>query len=389
MAAEGITVSFLPTPVAEAAMAERLPQGLALRVLIVAGDRLVRRPPAHVPFGLYNLYGPTENTVTATASRVSPHGNRAPDIGTPVDNTRAYIVDRFLQLVPVGVPGELCLAGEGLARSYRFRPQLTAERFVPDPFGGPGERLYRTGDLARWLDDGRIDFLGRVDFQVKIRGIRIELGEVETALTRQPGVESAVVLAREDGGEKRLVAYVVGPPGPTSEATSAEELRRGLQRTLPESMLPSAFVFLEAFPLTQSGKVDRRALPAPGSSQHGTGADFVPPRTPLEEEIAQVWRDVLKVDRIGVSDTFWELGGHSLLATRVLSRIEELFEIDLPLQTLFASPSLGEFASMVGERVLVREGEDISAALAELNGMSEDEIRALMEQEALESEELE
>jgi acyl-coenzyme A synthetase/AMP-(fatty) acid ligase len=386
MAAEGITVSFLPTPVAEAAMAERLPEGLALRVLIVAGDRLVRRPPPDVPFALFNLYGPTENTVTATASRVSPFGDRAPDIGTPVANTRAYVVDRFLQPVPVGAPGELCLAGEGLARSYRFRPRLTAERFVPDPFGGPGERLYRTGDLARWLPDGRIEFLGRVDFQVKIRGVRIELGEIEAALTRQPGVESAVVLAREDGGEKRLVAYIVSPPG----ATSVEELRRGLQKTLPEAMLPSAFVLLEAFPLTQSGKVDRRALPAPERSQHGTGAEFVAPRTPLEEEVAQVWRDVLKVDRVGVSDTFWELGGHSLLATRALSRIEELFEIDLPLQTLFSSPSLGEFAAMVGQRALVREGgEDIDAALAELNEMSEDEIRALLEQEALETEELE
>jgi len=269
-----------------------------------------------------------------------------------------------------------------LARSYRFRPWLTADRFVSDPFGGEGERLYRTGDLARWLPDGRIEFLGRIDFQVKIRGFRIELGEIETALTRQPGVESAVVLERDDGGEKRLVAYVVGPSG----GTSAEELRRGLQRTLPEPMLPSAFVFLEAFPLTQQGKVDRRALPAPERPQPGSG--FIPPRTPLEEEVARVWRDVLKVERVGVSDSFWELGGHSLLATRVLSRIEELFEIDLPLQTLFASPSLGEFAAMVGQRALARDGgEDIAAALEELDDLSEEEVRALMEQEALESEE--
>jgi amino acid adenylation domain-containing protein len=386
MAEEGITVSFLPTPLAEAVMAEPLPQGLALRAVITGGDRLVRRPAPDAPFALFNLYGPTENTIVATASRVSPSGDRAPDIGTPVANTRTYILDRFLRPVPVGVPGELCLAGQGLARSYRFRPELTADRFVPDPFGAEGERLYRTGDLTRWRPDGQIEFLGRVDFQVKIRGFRIELGEVEAALTRQPGVESAVVLAREDGdGEKRLIAYVVGPSG----GTSAEELRRGLQRTLPEPMLPSAFVFLEAFPITPQGKVDRRALPAPERSQHGTGAEFIPPRTPLEEEVARVWRNVLKVDRVGVSDSFWELGGHSLLATRVLSRIEELFEVDLPLQTLFASPSLGEFASMVGERVLAREGEDIDAVLAELNGMSEDEIRALMEQEALESEELE
>ncbi|HVG08475.1 MAG TPA: non-ribosomal peptide synthase/polyketide synthase [Thermoanaerobaculia bacterium] len=386
MVQEGITFSFLPTPLTEAVLSEPLPEGLALRAVIVGGDRLVRRPAPDIPFALFNLYGPTENTIVATAGRVSPYGDRAPDIGTPVANTRTYILDRFLWPVPVGVPGELCLAGEGLARSYRFRPELTADRFVPDSFGGQGERLYRTGDLARWRPDGGIEFLGRVDSQVKIRGFRIELGEVEATLTRQPGVESAVVLAREDGdGEKRLVAYVVGASG----GTSVEELRRGLQRTLPEPMLPSAFVFLDAFPLTPQGKVDRRALPAPERSQHGTGAKFIPPRTPLEEEVARVWRDVLKVDRVGVSDSFWELGGHSLLATRVLSRIEELFEVDLPLQTLFASPSLEEFAAMVGERVLVLEGEDIDAALAELNGMSEDEIRALMEQEALESEELE
>ncbi|MEA2563042.1 MAG: hypothetical protein QOH06_4546, partial [Acidobacteriota bacterium] len=386
MVQEGITFSFLPTPLTEAVLSEPLPEGLALRTVIVGGDRLVRRPSPDIPFALFNLYGPTENTIVATAGRVSPFGDRAPDIGTPVANTRTYILDRFLWPVPVGVPGELCLAGEGLARSYRFRSELTADRFVPDPFGGQGERLYRTGDLARWRPDGGIEFLGRADSQVKIRGFRIELGEVEATLTRQPGVESAVVLAREDGdGEKRLVAYVVGPSG----GTSVEELRRGLQRTLPEPMLPSAFVFLDAFPLTPQGKVDRRALPAPERSQHGAGAKFIPPRTPLEEEVARVWRDVLKVDRVGVSDSFWELGGHSLLATRVLSRIEELFEVDLPLQTLFASPRLGEFAAMVGERVLVLEGEDIDAALAELNGMSEDEIRALMEQEALESEELE
>jgi amino acid adenylation domain-containing protein len=383
MAAERITVSFLPTPVAEAAMSEALPAGLSLRVLITAGDRLVRRPPVKAPFSLFNLYGPTENTITATAGRVSPFGDRTPDLGTPVDNTRVYVLDRFFQPVPVGAPGELCLAGEGLARSYRFRPELTAARFVPDPFGGAGERLYRTGDLGRWLPDGRIEFLGRIDFQVKIRGVRIELGEIETALTRQPGVEGAVVLAREDGGERRLVAYVVGA------ADSAEELRRGLRQTLPEAMLPSAFVFLEAFPLTPSGKVDRRALPAPERSQPENGAVFVAPRTPLEEEIARVWRDVLKLDRVGMGDSFWELGGHSLLATRVLSRIEEIFGVDLPLQTLFASPTVGELASLIGERMLIREGEDIDAALAELDDLSEDEIRALIEQESRELEEAE
>ena len=385
MVEKGITVSLLPTPLAEPLLAEQIPQGLALRRLITGGDRLQRRPAPELPFAVYNHYGPTETTVASTAGLVAPAGDRPPEIGAPLANTRIYMLDRWLRPVPVGVPGELCLAGVGLARGYRRRPDLTAWSFVPDPFA-EGERMYRSGDLARWLPSGQIEFLGRIDQQVKIRGFRIELGEIEAALSRQPGVESAVVLAREDAGERRLVAYVVGAPG----AVTAEELRRGLQRTLPEPMVPSAFVLLEAFPLTQNGKIDRRALPAPSRLLLGTEAAFVPPRTPLEEAIALVWRDVLKVDSVGVTDTFWELGGHSLLATRVLSRIEELFEVDLPLRCLFSSPSLGEFATMVGEKVLGREGgEDIDDALAELNDMSEDEIRALLEQEARELEETE
>ncbi|HSN88710.1 MAG TPA: amino acid adenylation domain-containing protein, partial [Thermoanaerobaculia bacterium] len=379
MGEEGITVSFLPTPLAEAVLFESIPKGLSLRLLLTGGDRLVRRPPPDLPYALVNHYGPTESTVVATAGRVAPVGERAPEIGSPIANTRVLILDRSLRPVPVGIAGELCLSGDGLARGYRNRPELTAERFVPEPFGAEGARLYRTGDLARWRPDGGIEFLGRADSQVKIRGFRIELGEVESALARQPGVEAAVVLAREDvRGDNRLVAYVVASEG----EISTEELRRGLQRTLPEPMVPSAFVLLPELPLGPTGKVDRRALPAPERSRHESDPDFVPPRTPLEEEVAQVWRDVLGVDRIGVHDSFWALGGHSLLATRVLSRTEDLFRVDLPLQTLFASPTLGGFAALVGESVLAgEEGEALAAALAELGDLSEDEIRALIERE--------
>jgi acyl-coenzyme A synthetase/AMP-(fatty) acid ligase len=386
MGEEGITVSFLPTPLAEAVLSEPLPEDLALRLLLTGGDRLVRRPLPNLSYALVNHYGPTESTVVATAGRVAPTGERLPEIGSPIANTRVYILGRSLRPVPVGVAGEICLAGEGLARGYRKRPELTAERFVPDPFGAQGARLYHTGDLARWRPDGGIEFLGRADSQVKIRGFRIELGEVESALARQPGVESAVVLAREDvRGDNRLMAYVVASGG----GVSTEELRRGLQRTLPEPMVPSAFVLLPELPLGPTGKVDRRALPAPERLRHESDPDFVPPRTSLEEEVAQVWRDVLGVDRIGVHDSFWALGGHSLLATRVLSRTEDLFRVDLPLQTLFASPTLGGFASLVGESVLAAgEGEELTAALAELGDLSDEEIRALIEQEARDFEEM-
>ena len=387
----GVEVTLVNT--VPSAMAELLRDGSvpkSVRTINLAGEALPRwladlayaRPET---WRLCNLYGPSEDTTYSTWTVVERSTERAPSIGRPVHDTRAYILDPSLERLPVGVPGELYLAGAGLARGYLGRPDLTAERFLPDPFAAePGARVYRTGDLVRLRADGELDYLGRLDHQVKVRGFRIELGEVEAALARQQGVESVVVMAREDvPGDKRLVAYLVAPGG-----LSAADLRRVLERDLPEPMIPSAFVFLDAFPLTPHGKVDRRALPAPEKSQQENGAIFVAPRTPLEQEVAQIWRDVLGVDRIGVEDTFWDLGGHSLLATRVLSRVEQHFGVDLPLQTLFASPTLGGFASSVGERVLVGHGaEDFDAALAELGELSDEEIRALIEEEAGELEE--
>jgi amino acid adenylation domain-containing protein len=361
MAEREITVSFLPTPLAEAVLSETLPAGLCLRALLTGGDRLRRRPAEGLPFALVNHYGPTESTVVATAGRVGPAGERLPDIGAPIANTRVYILDRRLQPVPVGAPGELCLAGEGLARCYRGRPELTAERFVPDPFGR-GERLYRTGDLARRLASGEIEFLGRIDHQVKIRGQRIELGEVEVALADLPDVEACVAVARPDAlGENRLVAYVVPKPG--GELDPAV-LRNLLESRLPAAMIPAVFALLPELPLDPNGKIDRRALPEPAAPVRVS----TPPRTPLEEEVARIWCEVLGIERAGIEDSFWDLGGHSLLATRVLARLADTFGVEIPLQTLFLAPALGGFSTAVGEAVLAGLSDAEMVSLLEGEG---------------------
>ncbi len=385
MAETGISVLFLTTPLAEGVIAEPPPPGLALRALLTGGDRLRRRPSPALPYELINHYGPTETTIVVTAGRVEPAGERLPDIGSAVANTRTYVLDRWSQPVPVGVPGELCLAGAGLARSYRGRPELTARSFVPDPFGD-GERLYRTGDVVRWLPSGRIEFLGRNDHQVKIRGNRIELGEVEVVLAGHPDVEACVAMARTspgEAGELRLVVWAVPKSGFDLDLAG---LRSYLESRLPAYMIPSAFVVLPVLPLDPNGKVDRRALPEPSAP---TRADFTPPRTPIEEEVARIWREVLGVERIGVEDSFWDLGGHSILATSVLSRIEASFGAEMPLQTLFTSPTLAGFSSELAERVLEGQGDaERDEALSALDGLSEDEVRKLLEQTVRELEEM-
>jgi amino acid adenylation domain-containing protein len=346
MAERRITIGFLTTALGEAVLAEPRPAGLALRRLLIGGERLHRRPGPDLPFELINHYGPTETTIVVTAGRVEPEGDRPPHIGRPVSNMRMYVVDPHLKPVPVGVPGELCIAGVGLARSYRHRPALTAEKLVPNPFGEPGERLYRTGDLARWLPSGDLELVGRIDHQVKLRGFRIELGEVEAVLTGHPLVGAAVAMVRED----RLIAWVV-PSGPEAP----EGLRSWLETRLPAFMIPAAFVALPELPLTPNGKVDRRALPAPD----WTGAKaYVAPRTELEQEVAQVWKTVLGVERVGLHDSFWDLGGHSLLATRILVRLRDAFGVELPLQVLFQAPTLEAFSTALGHAVLAAFPED-------------------------------
>ncbi|WP_460203568.1 amino acid adenylation domain-containing protein [Scytonema sp. NUACC21] len=297
---------------------------------------------------LIDCYGPTENT-TFTSCYAVPRGteirNSIP-IGRPIANTQVYLLDEQLQPVPIGVPGELYIGGDGLARDYLNRPQLTAEKFIPNPFSSkPGERLYKTGDHARYLPNGNIEYLGRLDNQVKIRGFRIELAEIESVLQQHPGVRESVVIAREDvPGNKRLVAYVV--VNETSGSTIGE-LHHFLKAKLPEYMVPSAIVILETLPLTPNGKVDRRALPVPETTRPELSGKFVKPRTPIEEMLAVTWADILGVQNIGIHDNFFELGGHSLLATQVVSRLRDTFCVELPLRVLFEAPTVAGLAEHI------------------------------------------
>ncbi|MEH2149874.1 amino acid adenylation domain-containing protein [Nostoc sp.] len=299
---------------------------------------------------LWNLYGPTETTIWSLVCQLESNESLI-SIGRPIDNTQIYILDQNLQPVPVGVPGELHIGGAGLARGYLNRPELTQEKFIPNPFSGSrgageqgsrGEkRLYKTGDLARYLPDGNIEYLGRIDNQVKIRGFRIELGEIETALSQHPHVQASCVIAREDTpGDKRLVAYIVAQPQVT---LTISELRSDLKEKLPDYMVPSAVVILESLPLTPNGKVNRRALPAPELSNELL-EKYVAPRTPIEEMLALLWAQVLKVELVGRHDNFFELGGHSLLATQLISRVRSSLKVELPLRSLFAAPTIAELA---------------------------------------------
>ncbi|HEX8273690.1 MAG TPA: amino acid adenylation domain-containing protein [Longimicrobiaceae bacterium] len=331
---------------------DRLP---ALRAVSTGGDRCSGETAARWSAGrrLLNMYGPTEASIYATWHPCPPGGSEAPPIGRPVANARAYVLDTGGEPAPVGVPGELCLGGAGVARGYLGRPELTADRFVPDPFaGGAGERLYRTGDRARWRGDGTLEFLGRLDAQVKVRGFRVEPGEVEAALLAEPGVREAVVVAREDGpGGTRLVAYLVAGQG---TALPAAELRARLRRRLPEHMVPGTFVVLERLPLTPSGKADRRALPAPERA----AAEYAAPRTEMEELLCDVWLEVLggrgggRLERVGIHDSFFDLGGHSLLAMQLLGRIREALDVQVPPRTLFEAPTVAELAAAVEELLL-------------------------------------
>jgi len=301
----------------------------------------------------YNVYGPTESTVDATLCRISKAQPR-PVIGRPIPGTQAYILDEHRQPVPVGVVGELCLSGAGLARGYLNQPQLTAQKFVAHPFvDDPDARLYRTGDRARYLRDGSIEFMGRADDEVKIRGFRITLGEIEVALSEHPDIRDAVVLAREDDtGTKRLIGYVVPV---AASVPPFSELRRFLSSRLPAYMLPAAFVTLETLPLTSNGKLDEQALPQPEIDRLEVETEFVAPSTPLEQQIAQVWCDVLDVERVGVHDNFFDLGGYSLLIVQVVSRIRETLGAELPFRTLFEAPTVAELASRVDTALLAAE----------------------------------
>ncbi|NRD48556.1 non-ribosomal peptide synthase/polyketide synthase, partial [Corallococcus exiguus] len=292
---------------------------------------------------VHNHYGPTETTVGVLAGRVQLSASTSVPLGWPLAHTRLYVLDASLRPTPLGVPGELLVGGAQVTRGYLGRPDLTSERYVPDPFSPTaGARMYRTGDRVRWLSDGRVEFLGRVDFQVKVRGFRVEPGEVATVLRTLPSVHEAIVVARQDiPGEARLVAYVVAD---TSEASA---LRHDLKQRLPEYMVPSAFVFLDALPLTPNGKVDRKALPVPDTS--APTSDYVAPRTPTEELLASLWAEVLRLPRVGSQDHFFDLGGHSLLATQLVARVRAAFAVDLPLRSVFEAPSLADLARRIDD----------------------------------------
>ncbi|HEX4498219.1 MAG TPA: amino acid adenylation domain-containing protein, partial [Thermoanaerobaculia bacterium] len=334
LAREEITAGFFPTPLVEALLEEPWPAATRLRVLGCGGDRLRRAPRPGIPFRLLNLYGPAECTVVSIGSEVAasalPLEGDAP-IGVPVPGAAIHLLGPAGEEMPLGMPGEIFIGGLGVGRGYLGRPALTAERFVPDPFATAlGARLYRTGDLGRFRPDGTVDFLGRIDRQVKIRGVRIELGEVEAALAALPGVREAVAEARAFGaGAPVLVAWVVPRQGDPA-ALDVRELAAALRQTLPETMIPTALVPLAALPLTPNGKIDRRALPAPTGLADGAGA-AAGPRTAIEEQLVGIWSALLGVERIGRGDGFFELGGHSLLAARMISRLHAAFGVDLPL----------------------------------------------------------
>jgi amino acid adenylation domain-containing protein len=344
---EALDVSFLPTPLAEFAFSRQTTNS-QLRTLLVGGDRLRYRPVSR-SFSLINNYGPTETTVVATSGRIHDD-DPILHIGHPIANTQIYILDRYGQVVPIGVTAEIHIGGVGVARGYLNRPELTAERFVPDPYSraDPCARMYKTGDLGRWRADGTIEYLGRNDQQVKIRGFRIEPAEIEGRLALHEQVEGAVVVAREDvAGEKHLVAYIVQG---AQSAPSVEDLRGYLKAALPEYMVPSAFVLLERLPLTPNGKLDRRALPAPGLGAYAS-RPYSPPQGDLERTLAAIWEELLGLARIGRDDNFFGLGGHSLLIVQMMERLRRV-GLSVQVRRVFETPTLAELAAALSSEAV-------------------------------------
>jgi len=361
---QNITICFLPTPLAEHIMTLEWPTKSSLRIMLTGADVLHHYPAKKMPFQLVNNYGPTECTVVATSGTVTPkeHPDRLPSIGTPIDNTQVYILNEKGQPAPIGEPGEIYIGGAGLARGYRHRPDLTVERFVPNPFDSEGgTRLFRTGDLGRYLPDGQIAFLGRVDEQIKIRGFRIEPAEIVRVLNEHPAVQTSTLIDREvEPGDKRLVAYFV--PAAKAQPTHAE-LRNFIAGRLPEYMVPAIFVKLEALPLNANGKVDRAALPAPNADNTLRDGTFVAPRTPVEERLATMLASLLHLDRVSAEDNFFLLGGHSLLGTQLITRIRDAFGVDLSLHALFDGPTVSQLSGRI-ETLLATK----------LKAVSEDEV---------------
>ncbi|WP_438487974.1 non-ribosomal peptide synthetase [Streptomyces sp. S186] len=359
IADQGITYTVLPTPLGEALLDAGLPDHARLRVIVVGGDTLTRRPAPGAPYRLVNGYGPSETTVGATFGDVEPQGADAapgaprPSIGRPIGNLRVHVLDPWLRPVPVGVPGELHVGGAQVTRGYLGDPRRTAARYLPDPFAGtPGARMYATGDLVRRLPDGRLEFLRRADNQVKIRGFRIEPGEVEAALRTHPSIAEAVVTVHEDAGRQRsLVAHLLPEQGPPP---TPAELRRHLKDLLPHYMVPAHLAVLDALPLTPHGKVDRRALAAAPLPAAGPGTAATPPRGATEELVAGLWREVLGVAQLGADDNFFDLGGHSFLVLGLQARLRESVGREIPVVSVFQYPTVRTFAAHLDSAYLDR-----------------------------------
>jgi amino acid adenylation domain-containing protein len=364
--AQKISITFLATPLAEQMLLLDWPSDCALRILLTGADTLHRRPPAGLPFTVVNNYGPTEATVVATSGVVAPGANCScpPTIGRAIDNTRIHILDEKMQPVANGDAGEIYIGGAGVARGYRNNSALTAEKFVRDPHGNLSDRLYKTGDRGRFLPNGEIEFLGRLDDQLKIRGYRVEPNEIISALNAFPGVQAGAVKVEPDhAGSNRLLAYVVLAAG---VEVSAAELRDALSKRLPDYMVPAMFVRVNAFPLTASGKVNLSTLPAPTAANALSDDKFVGPRTSVEKRLANILKPLLQVDRVSVKDNFFLLGGHSLLGTQLITQISESFGVELSLFSLFDHPTLEEMSLEVEKLIL-----------AKVEAMSEEEQRAL------------
>ncbi|MFM7600210.1 MAG: non-ribosomal peptide synthetase, partial [Pseudanabaena sp.] len=370
-----VTIIWLTAGLFHLMVDEQLESLRPLKQLLAGGDVLsvnhVQRFREALPnCQLINGYGPTESTTFTCCYPIKEAktiGNSVP-IGRPINNTQVYILNPQLQPTPIGAIGEIYIGGDGLASGYFNRPELTTERFVPNPFSNQsGAKLYKTGDLARYFADGNIEFLGRIDNQVKIRGFRIELGEVEAVLSQYPTIQKSVVILREDKpADKRIVAYFVPIPG---QEVAVTELRNFFKQKLPDYMVPNAFVSMESLPLSPNGKIARKELPAPDGTNLNQ-QNYVPPRNPTEQQIADVWAQVLNLEKVGIHDNFFELGGHSLLATQIIARLRKSFAVELSLRTFFEVPTIGD----LGERVttLVWAKQSVEAAQSSLSDLYEE-----------------
>jgi amino acid adenylation domain-containing protein len=349
-----ITISFAPTALVERLIHLQWPRRADLRYLLAGADVLRHYPPSGLPFCLVNNYGPTECTVVTTSCTVPPgaHGNGLPPIGRPISNAQAYILSEMMAPVPAGEMGELYVGGILLAQGYRGRPKLTMERFIRNPFSkAPNDRIYRTGDLVRELPGGQLEFLGRRDEQIKLRGFRLEPNEIVAALGRHPAIlESALVATDGNGSEKRLAAYIV--LNQASQVTDAA-LQDHLRVSLPEYMVPALFVRLASLPRTPNGKVDRDALPSPNANS-ARESEFIAPRTPVEVRLSAILASLMGLDRVGVNENFFLLGGHSLLGTQVISRVRDAFGVELPLRSLFDAPTVADLSSEI-ERIILKK----------------------------------